>query len=372
MGPHRSIILFSLVALVLCPVTASANAGTPLMWAAMLHLVIGNLFIGLGEGFVLARLFKLPVLKTAGVMVAANYLSAWVGYRALASLAPNVLPWILGGQPLYQAALVLWGVGLSSYLASVVLELPFCWFCLRVEDRTWRKALVGSLAAQTASYALLVPYYLSASPTSLVTSTQHDASLRFASGQRAWVYFIAPERGDIFRIRPDGSDRQFVLAAGVTNQFHRLLLLPTHDEAAWNLTLVMERGDATEGNLRKVLVERIARRTRKAQVPDFIEDSRFSFGEPVDYRTEAEKKWDIRLGYWAAGGVRATKLTTQEHRHFALEAPFLMDWYARNATVLPDGLIIYQLGQQIVALDVERKLVGFITLGGGPVVVLEE
>ena len=30
--------------------SALANAGTPLMWAGMLHLVFGNLVIGLGEG----------------------------------------------------------------------------------------------------------------------------------------------------------------------------------------------------------------------------------------------------------------------------------------------------------------------------------
>lgn len=31
-----------------------ANAGTPLMWAGMLHLVIGNAIIGIAEGALLA------------------------------------------------------------------------------------------------------------------------------------------------------------------------------------------------------------------------------------------------------------------------------------------------------------------------------
>jgi len=32
------------------PLTLSANAGTPLMWAGALHLTLGNLVIGLLEG----------------------------------------------------------------------------------------------------------------------------------------------------------------------------------------------------------------------------------------------------------------------------------------------------------------------------------
>jgi len=39
------------VLLGLCvPITLSANAGTPLMWAGILHLTLGNLMIGLLEG----------------------------------------------------------------------------------------------------------------------------------------------------------------------------------------------------------------------------------------------------------------------------------------------------------------------------------
>ena len=39
------------VLLGLCvPITLSANAGTPLMWAGILHLILGNLMIGLLEG----------------------------------------------------------------------------------------------------------------------------------------------------------------------------------------------------------------------------------------------------------------------------------------------------------------------------------
>ncbi|MFA6543980.1 MAG: hypothetical protein WCS99_06120 [Limisphaerales bacterium] len=342
------------------------------MWATLFHLVFGNALIGVGEGFAVARFFRLPMTNTAGVMVLANYFSAWAGYMAMCMIMPRLVPELLGDQPLYRASLVLWFVGGVSYFASVVLEMPFCWFCLRKSQRPWTNALLASVMAQTISYGLLVPYYLAASPTSLVTEVDQDASLSFARHEKAWVYFIEPDRGDICRIRPDGTKRELVMVAGVTNQYGRLQLIPSSGESAWNLGLVTVRGSLSEGNSAKILLERFAKRTREIRSPDFIEDSQLNFGKPVDYRTLVESHWEIWLGYWAAEGVRAVKTSTGERRRFALEAPFIMDWFARNATVLPSGLLIYQLGHQIVALDLDHRKVGLVTLGRGPVVVLEE
>ncbi len=61
------------------PSTVQADAGTPLMWAGMLHLFIGNAVIGCFEGFILAKFFSLKMRRTIGLLIAANYFSAWVG-----------------------------------------------------------------------------------------------------------------------------------------------------------------------------------------------------------------------------------------------------------------------------------------------------
>src|SRR5689334_1126069 len=71
--------LLVFIVLLACPYSALANAGTPLMWAGMLHLVFGNALIGVFEGLLIARLFSLPKRKTVLVMIGANYFSAWAG-----------------------------------------------------------------------------------------------------------------------------------------------------------------------------------------------------------------------------------------------------------------------------------------------------
>ena len=62
---------------------ASANAGTPLMWAAAFHLLVGNIFIGLLEDGVLARFFRIRAGRGIYVMIAANYFSAVIGFVLL-------------------------------------------------------------------------------------------------------------------------------------------------------------------------------------------------------------------------------------------------------------------------------------------------
>jgi hypothetical protein len=342
------------------------------MWTAMFHLTLGNALIGAGEGFLIARIFRSNAASTTVAMVLANYFSAWVGFLGLGALSTRLLPEMLGDQPLYRAAGVLGLTCGVSFLFSVLCELPFCWFALRKAERPWPRAALASIAAQTGSYAVIIPCYLAVGHTSLLFGVEHDASLAFARSSRAWVYFIEPEKGDIARIRCDGTQRQFVMKAAVTNQHARLELLPTRAGERWDLALVMSRGNPTDSHVAKVLIEKLARRRDQDAEMSYIEDTRFNFGKPVDYRSLGEARWVVHLRFWAAGGVRAENPVTAERRHFALEVPFLMDWQARNATVLPGDLLIYQLGQQIVALDMERRKVGLVAMGRGPVVVLEE
>ena len=80
----RNVPFLILLTLLAFSSVAQANTGTPLMWATTLHLLVGNLFIGIAEGWLLAKLFKLNRGKTIGLLIAANYVSAWVGNLLLA------------------------------------------------------------------------------------------------------------------------------------------------------------------------------------------------------------------------------------------------------------------------------------------------
>ena len=70
------------------PAVAWANGGTSLMWFSMLHLLIGNFFVGIGEAVVLRILFKAPWARAIGFMVVANYFSMIAGTVFIDRVSP--------------------------------------------------------------------------------------------------------------------------------------------------------------------------------------------------------------------------------------------------------------------------------------------
>ena len=203
--PKRLLLPFCSILILTGPTAAHADAGTPLIWAGMLHLVVFNFLIGLLEASVLAKVFHLPKLKTNAAIIAANYFSMIAGLlliRAAWTPLERLLP---GQAPLYKGAALLLLLGLGSWMASVVLEWPFCAWTLRTSGlltshSPWRTSLRASVIAQTASYALLVPFYLLVSPISLFTQAHIQHSLAFVKPTQAMVYYINSQDGGIWRI----------------------------------------------------------------------------------------------------------------------------------------------------------------------------
>ena len=103
-----------------------ANMGTPLMWMTILHLLIGNAVIALGEGLLLAQCFKVSRLTAFGFALLANYSSAWLG----AWIFPNHFPGSADVNITNLHAWLWWGV-ILSFTVTLVVEAPFIWLTLR-------------------------------------------------------------------------------------------------------------------------------------------------------------------------------------------------------------------------------------------------
>jgi hypothetical protein len=114
----RGTLLFLVVVgFVALPQEASANAGTPLMWAGMIHLVIGNALVGLLEGLLLGWWFRVPRAKAIGAMIVANYTSAWLGGLFIRGAIVKVLP-----MDLTNGWQWFWVMVVVTYCLTLVLE----------------------------------------------------------------------------------------------------------------------------------------------------------------------------------------------------------------------------------------------------------
>lgn len=132
------------------PSTVLANMGTPLMWASMLHLSIGNAIIGVIEGLVIAKVFRVGYGRSVGLLVLANYFSAWVGVSILGTLSSHLQA------NLYNFKAILLALVLATYLFTLLAEWPFVALCFRRTTASWRRR---SISANFLAQSLAIERY---------------------------------------------------------------------------------------------------------------------------------------------------------------------------------------------------------------------
>ena len=160
----KSVSWLLITSILLLPRLACANAGTPLMWAEMGHLALGNLFIGLFEGLLIAHFFSLSKRRTILIMIGANYFSAWLGLLVLNPVIVHMLP-----VNLQNGWRWFWFMVVVAYLMTLALEWPFVRWCLKGKQKPFQKSIYASLLAQDSSYIMLFGWYWMASGASVFT-----------------------------------------------------------------------------------------------------------------------------------------------------------------------------------------------------------
>lgn len=358
----------SILLILVLPSPALANAGTPLLWAGMAHLLIGNFLIGAIEGHLLARLWNISVRRAVGVMTLANFVSMGAGLLLDHITLEPAAQHLMGDAPLYRAPAVLVLMGGLTIALTVLIEWPFCIWLLAGRKRQVRTALRASIVAQAVSYALLVPFYLVASNVSLYRNLQVDPSLFFVSQPRATVYFISVEDGDVYSVLTDGSRLHKVVDASITDQDARLVSR-RQKANQWDLWAVVGSDGEQQVRLLQGLPGQASR--SNSRYSDGKETGTwFNFGPARELAGKAPSEWKVETGFWAWEGLRATCGKTGAEVEVAMETPFVT-WISRSATTLPGDQVVYQLGDQIVILDLPTRRIGLIARGRGPVVIRE-
>ncbi len=329
------------------------------MWAGMLHMVFGNAIIGIFEGTILSRVFKLKFGKCVFLMVCANYFSAWIGELFLNHQITKTLPF-----DLYNAWHWIWFMVVLTFLITLVLEWPLVFICFPNEQNRFKKSLWGNLLVNSLSYFLLFGWYWLASGTGLYTKMNVVRPSEITFPKNGIVYFISKMDGvckfdfsslqpeKIYPLKPDKDDRLLIKAStlGATN---------------WDIF----------DSSKKILVCSNLQVSatpywRDTYASDHIEGTWFNFGDAAKLGSAENSDWNFKTGFWPIEGFRGENVKTGEKIHFSLETPFVA-WIVRNATQLPDNYVVFQLGDdQICLLEAATKKIALLTRGQGPVVVL--
>ncbi len=356
----------------LIPSVAQANAGTSLMWAGMLHLVFGNLIIGLFEGAVLAKVFGLPKAKCIGLLIFANYLSAWLGGFVIANGVGRAL-----SVGLETAWAFLWGMVAFTYLFTLVLEFPFVALAFRGDPHWMRKSISGSFLIQTLSYGILFGWYWLASGTSLYTQTKVVDISSISLPEKVLVYFISVDDGDVYGGSLKQREWRKIFDLNSADPNDRLLVKPSHRETDfWDLVARLESGYRRKPSFVTVC-ERVASvaapswRSMNTDPPQY-EGTWLNFGDVPKLGAAESSSWKFRSGFWPIEGLRGIETNSGKQVSFSLETPFLA-WSVRNATHLPGDIVLLQLGgNQICVYDPEKNEIALLANGRGPVAVMEK
>jgi hypothetical protein len=350
---RRIIFLAILLGGILVPHAASANAGTPLMLATAAHLFFGNALIGIGEGLLLAKLFKLPPKRCVGWMIVANYFSSWFGLIALKDIAAK-LDWNL-----YNAWSQFWLAVVVAYLLTIVLEWPVIAVCFRKTERWVGRSIKATLLLQSVSYLVLFGWYWGASVKTLYTQMNIVPASELSLPANLKLFYIS-SNGQICQ------GTQVVSKRTSVDRNDRLLFVANPEQAnTWSLQL---RPEAV------VVIPTIhgTSATDEAKfngTPD--RDTWMTFGKAVQLIATTTNKWEFYSGFWAGSGLRGKNSETGERLQVGWEMPF-GNWIVRNAIQLPDERVIFQLGyDQICLLDPDTRRIALLVRGRGPAVLKE-
>lgn len=356
------LLLAGVVALI--PQVASANAGTPLMWAGMLHLVFGNALIGLGEGLLIALVFKRPRARCIGLMIAANYLSAWLGGWALVGGIATKLDWHL-----YNAWRLFWIFVVTTYLMTIFLELPFVALCFFRQEKWFFRSFKASLLAQTVSYVLLFGWYWGASGKSLYTRMNVVQPSEIHLPGNLQLYYISAQDGHVHH----GS--QILGNVISTNRNDRLLIKPIVGQTnQWELAIRRDARRDEDATISIILSPIESSTTAAEPIEEHWPNGRgtsFNFGDALVMGGQSDTNWEIWTGFWPVEGMRFKNNKTGESTHFAWETLF-SQWNARNAILPPDDRAVFQLGEdQICVVELTTKKIALLARGRGPAAVLK-
>jgi hypothetical protein len=332
------------------------------MWAGACHLVFGNFAIGVVEGLLISRLYKVRPGRALFWMIPANYFSMVAGLFLFgSSYAMRFGEWYLGDVPLYRVGGLLIIATMVSYVASILLEWVFVAAAMWKVRHGVGRTLLASVVAQTASYLILGALYYGITSLSLISVPTMTAGV-LNKNPGAYAYFIGSQDRCIYRMQLDGSERQQVGPAVDDTVWRQLELLPSEDGKSLDLCLTAR--DKTPQLVVPAVTPAYAGAFDSQAGPKY-----YSGGPAVDLRAAGDRIWEVRTGFWAMEGLSAHNDTTNEWIHLALETPFL-NWQSKFATILPGEQVVYEVGEQVVLLDLPTRRMKFLARGSNPVVIL--
>jgi hypothetical protein len=265
------------------------------------------------------------------------------------------------------ARLWIWSMVAVSYVFTLLIEWPFVVICFRKTERWLRRSIWANVIAQSASYLLLFGYYGAVSDMSVFSEVAIVPAAEILLPKGAVLYYIARDDGNVYTLQLPNGEPHKVCDLGSTDAFDRLeFLSPKEQSGRYRLVLCDRPGNNVDLASRADIL--IPRR-RNREEPEQVRPAWLMFGEVPGFAND-ESGWTF--WWWTSSGLVGENARDDRSLHVTLATPFA-GWRVTNAAQLPDGKVVFQLGDnQICVLDPDSKRIALLVKGHGPTVVLSE
>ena len=343
------------LAIALLPSPVLANAITPAISAMLLHLSIGNVFIGYIEGILLAKWFRIPRGPTTAILILANYASAWAGSFLLMNRLSGMANVTFENAYLWVCLFVV-----LAFLLTLLVEYPFFWFLLRKREKAVRESLKAAFVIHGISYALLFVWYGLHSPVSLVTQLDVVAAAQLQPPEEYVLYYMTTDGKQVMRSDLEGKRQEVVKEIDVPLRYNQLSACQ-NQEGQFDL-FIKHLGDD-----KQLILSDFA-----SVVPTYerldSNNCTFDLLGRVPKLTD-NTNWEYRTEIWRTGGITGENEKENLSFEFAFETPFI-SWGVSHATHLEGDFVVFQLrGDRICILQPQENKIAFITPGRKPIVV---
>lgn len=293
---------------------AQANAGTPLIYAGLIHLVIGNLLIGILEGALLVKIFKTPRAKTISTLILANYISAWGGSFFLGFV---IVP--LFHPTLYTGWLLFWGLIVATYLLTLIIEYPFVLFTFKGVPQKRTKAIKASFLIQTISFFILFVWYGTFGflfpGLTLYSQNNIVKPSQMSLPDNVTMYFISDKDGNVYGGDLKTQNWQKIYDLQSTNQNDNLYVaFPGSNTNTWNLMSTTSETPIKENVAPVVAITHLhtyALKDGGQSKQGKITWMNFNTGAQLGPATNS--LWSFRSGFWASNGLSEFKEQAKNH-----------------------------------------------------------
>jgi hypothetical protein len=364
--------VLAVILLLAFPAGVHANVGTPLIMLGVFHLLFGNAVIGLIEGGLIAGIFKVRAPRAVGIMIIANYVSAWSGYALLPELAHSQFD-----VELENGRTMLWSLIVAAYVLTLVIEWPFVLFCVAEKEDRLERSVKASLVIQTASNAAIFGLLCSVSHMTLYSENTVVPLSDISLPGNALVYYVSDPDGDVATYDPETGVTSTVMERNATERFSTISIAIEVVFGLESLPIgtgdIVVRGTNLMGTrtLRVIKVE-------SERLPRYRTGANRGHGSAGLYNGDAQvlgeaknSPWQFSAAYWPNGGLSGTNATSAQSVSVVFETP-IFSWAVRNPVILPNNTVLFQLGdRQVCVFDPDTRKIALLAHGHGPIAILK-